>query len=87
MPRRRARIPLHVFLNARLTGTLTRQTSGAIEFRYAPGWLAWEHALPISLSLPLREERFSGGSVQAVFDNLLPDGDAMRRRIAEQVHA
>lgn len=87
MPRRRARIPLHVFLNARLTGTLTRQASGAIEFRYAPGWLAWEHALPVSLSLPLREERFSGGSVQAVFDNLLPDGDAMRRRIAEQVHA
>src|SRR6202041_337626 len=43
--------------------------------------------LPVSLSLPLREDRYVGPPVAAVFENLLPDGDALRRRIAERVHA
>jgi len=58
-----------------------------IDFRYDPSWLAWEHALAVSLSLPLREDRYIGAPVTAVFDNLLPDNDAIRRRMAEQVHA
>jgi hypothetical protein len=41
-----------------------------------------EHALPVSLSLPLREDRFAGNSVVAVFDNMLPDDAAIRTRIA-----
>jgi serine/threonine-protein kinase HipA len=79
--------PLNVFLNARLVGRLRRETSGAIEFKYDPSWLGWEHALPVSLSLPLRESRYVGAPVIAVFDNLLPDTDAIRRRIAEKVRA
>jgi serine/threonine-protein kinase HipA len=85
---RRARYqPLNVFLNARLVGKLRRETSGAIEFQYEQDWLGWESALPISLSLPLRESRYIGAPVIAVFDNLLPDSDAIRRRVAERVHA
>jgi len=57
MPRTRLHIPLNVFLNSRLTGRLNRQTSGAINFQYDRAWLDWEHALPVSLSLPLREHR------------------------------
>jgi serine/threonine-protein kinase HipA len=87
MPRRRRHIPLNVFLNSRLVGRLNREASGAIDFRYDPSWLGWEHALPVSLSLPLREDRYIGRPVIAVFDNLLPDGDILRRRIAERVHA
>lgn len=87
MARRRTRIPLNVYLNARLVGQLRRQASGAIDFQYDPDWLAWEHALPVSLSLPLREDRYIGDPVIAVFDNLLPDSEAVRRRIAERVHA
>jgi serine/threonine-protein kinase HipA len=79
--------PLNVFLNARLVGRLRRETSGAIEFQYDPSWLAWEYALPVSLSLPLRESRYVGAPVIAVFDNLLPDNNSIRRRIAEKVHA
>jgi serine/threonine-protein kinase HipA len=87
MPRRRRRRPLNLFLNSRLVGRLQRQSSGAVDFQYDPSWLAWAHALPVSLSLPLREDRYIGASVIAVFDNLLPDSAGMRRRIAERVHA
>ena len=87
MARRRAHVPLDVFLNARPVGRLRRLGSGAVDFRYDPGWLGWEHALPISNSLPLREDRYLGDPVIAVFDNLLPDPEPTRRRIAERVGA
>lgn len=87
MARRRTRIPLNVYLNSRLVGQLRRQTSGAIEFQYDPDWLAWANAFPVSLSLPMREDRYTGAPVIAVFDNLLPDSDAIRRRLAERVDA
>ena len=87
MVRRRTHIPLNVFLNGRLVGRLRRQASGAIDFEYDGMWLAWEHAFPVSLSLPLREDRFVGDPVVAVFDNLLPDNEQIRRRLAERVRA
>src|SRR5258705_1569953 len=87
MARPRGRAPLNVFLNGRLVGHLRRQPSGAVDFQYASTWLAWEHSLPVSLSLPLREDRFSGDPVIAVFDNLLPDNIEVRRRLAERTHA
>lgn len=87
MPRQRTRVPLNVFMNSRLVGQLRRQTTGAIDFRYDPAWLAWEHAIPVSLSLPLREDRFAGDRVTAVLDNLLPDSQPLRRQLAERVGA
>ena len=87
MARRGTRVPLNIFLNGRLVGRLRRQASGAIDFEYDSDWLAWEYALPVSLSLPLREDRFVGDPVIAVFDNLLPDNDQIRRRLAERVRA
>ena len=87
MPRRRTHAPLRVLLNNRPVGQLSKASTGAIEFRYDPRWLEWEHALPVSLSLPLREDAYRGEAVMAVFDNLLPDSDAIRRRVAERVEA
>ena len=87
MVRRRTHIPLNVFLNGRLVGRLRRQASGAIDFEYDGMWLAWEHSFPVSLSLPLREDRFVGDPVVAVFDSLLPDDEQIRRRLAERVRA
>lgn len=87
MPRRRRHEPLRVLLNNRLVGHLNKASSGAIDFRYDQSWLDWEHALPVSLSLPLREDPYRGEPVVAVFDNLLPDSDALRRRVAEKVGA
>lgn len=87
MARRPRHVPLRVLLNNRLVGRLTKAATGAIEFRYEADWLGWEHALPVSLSLPLREDPFRGETVTAVFDNLLPDSDALRRRVAQKVGA
>lgn len=66
---------------------MNRETSGAIDFRYDPAWLAWDHTMAVSLSLPLREDRYIGAPVSAVFDNLLPDNATIRKRVAERVGA
>ena len=87
MPRRRKSERLNVFLNSRLVGQLTHEASGAVDFRYDPTWLTWEHTMPVSLSLPLREDRYIGAPVLAVFDNLLPDNASIRRTVAERVGA
>jgi HipA-like protein len=87
MARTRTHVPLGVFVNGRRVGRLRKETSGSIDFQYDGSWLEWEHTFPISLSLPLREDRYVGSSVVAVFDNLLPDGDTIRRRLAERVRA
>jgi serine/threonine-protein kinase HipA len=87
MARHRRYEPLNVYLNSRLVGQLRREPSGAISFQYDADWLAWPHTLPVSLSLPLREDAYTGAPVLAVFDNLLPDNDAIRRRVAAIAHA
>ena len=87
MARRPANAPLNVYLNARLVGRLRRESAGAIDFTYDKSWLAWSSAIPVSVSLPLREDRYIGAPVLAVFDNLLPDNDDIRRRVAERSHA
>jgi serine/threonine-protein kinase HipA len=83
----RTRVPLHVYLNGRLVGRLRRESSGAIDFQYDPSWLEWDNAIPVSLSLPLREDRYIGDPVIAVFENLLPDNEPLRRRLAERSKA
>ena len=74
--------PLNVLLNGRMVGRLRRAPSGAIDFTYDPTWLNWENGFAVSLSLPLREDRYVGDAVVAVFDNLLPDDESMRAEIA-----
>jgi serine/threonine-protein kinase HipA len=85
--RRKVHAPLAVLINNRRVGRLDKQPGGAVAFAYDEEWLAWEHALPVSLSMPLREERYTGAKVDAVFDNLLPDAEHVRRRVAERVGA
>jgi serine/threonine-protein kinase HipA len=87
VPRQRKSGRLNVFLNSRPVGQLNRESSGAIDFRYDADWLAWEHTMPVSLSLPLREDRYIGAPVFAVFDNLLPDNATIRKKIAERTGA
>jgi len=87
MARRRKHAPLQVLLNNRLVGHLKKEPSGAIGFLYDPDWLHWDQALPVSLSLPLREDAYKGEVVAAVFENLLPDSNNLRRMVAEKVGA
>jgi serine/threonine-protein kinase HipA len=87
MGRKRHYAPLRVLLNNRLVGHLVKEPGGGIEFHYDRGWLKRERAFPVSLSLPLREEAYRGERVVAVFENLLPDSETLRRRVAEKVGA
>ena len=87
MGRKRSYAPLDVYMNRRKVGQYFREPDGAFAFIYAAEWLAWENTMPISRSLPLRPERYVGPPVISVFENLLPDSDDIRRRVAERVGA
>ena len=87
MPRKPLHTPLRVLLNNRLVGHLFKEPSGAVSFCYDEGWLSWDNAIPLSMSLPLREDPYRGEPVAAVFENLLPDSEILRRRVAERVGA
>ncbi len=87
MARPPRRPSLAVYLNSRRVGRLRREATGAVDFQYAQDWLSWEQAQPVSLSLPLREDRYVGVPVINVFDNLLPDNAQIRGRIAARVGA
>lgn len=87
MARSRQHPRLRVYQNNRFVGWFIKQPSGAIQFQYDEEWLGQDNAYPVSLSLPLREDAFRGEPVAAVFENLLPDSDTLRRRVAEKVGA
>jgi serine/threonine-protein kinase HipA len=87
MPRRPRYEPLNTFLNSRMVGQLRRESSGAISFQYDHSWIEWAQAIPVSLSLPIREQEYTGAPVLAVFENLLPDNLSLRRRIAARARA
>jgi serine/threonine-protein kinase HipA len=57
-----------------------------MELRYDPDWVAADIGRPLSLSLPfnLQNLPIKGEKVANYFDNLLPDSDAIRRRVAER---
>lgn len=81
MGRKRRSKDLTVAMNGREVGLLTRTTHGLLRFQYAPAWLADSSSPPISLSLPLSPDPYSGDSVWNFFDNLLPDNTEIRGRM------
>ncbi len=87
MARRSRTRRLNVFLNARRVGLLQQTDPGAISFAYDRDWLAFDHAMPVSISLPLSDATWRGYRVINVFENLLPDGGHVRRNIAERLGA
>jgi serine/threonine-protein kinase HipA len=87
MSKRRKNPPLRVLLNGRNVGILSRASSGAVDFKYDQGWLDDRAQIPVSLSLPLREDRYIGQTVLNVFENLLPDNKSIRDRVAARVQA
>jgi serine/threonine-protein kinase HipA len=44
------------------------------EFRYVAAWLESAGAVPVSLTMPLREEAYVSRSLHPFFENLLPEG-------------
>ncbi len=78
---------LGVWMNGIQVGSLTQSTSGALAFVYVPEWLETDGARPISLSMPLRYQAYTGELPYNFFDNLLPDNKQIRDRIQARFKA
>lgn len=74
------------FQNGRRAGTL-RRTSDGVFLDYDPDWLVREEATPMSLSLPLGSTGHGGASVRRFLDNLLPESESQRIRLAVRLDA
>ena len=82
--RRRAGLQrLNIWMNGIPVGYWESSRQGD-RLGYFTEWLADEHARPLSLSLPFLPGNaiYQGPLVADFFDNLLPDNDAIRRRLA-----
>lgn len=78
---------LNVYQNGRWVGQLERGSSGVVSFRYTDEWLSGDGSIPISMSLPLQMQPFKGKEVSDYFDNLLPDSEDVREKVATRVRA
>lgn len=75
---------LDVFLHSQRVGLLEQDDSGSLWFGYTRDWLAAPDAVPLSVSLPLREERFNRAACRPFFAGLLPE-DLQRHLIARSL--
>ncbi|MFP3563568.1 type II toxin-antitoxin system HipA family toxin [Paraburkholderia sp. SIMBA_030] len=77
---------LSVWANSERVGAWRIPTRGAMEFAYDPAWVASPAGRPLSLSLPFTPSNsaLKGARVLNYFDNLLPDSEAIRKRIAQR---
>jgi serine/threonine-protein kinase HipA len=84
MGRRSHSQTLTLWANGEYVGRWTITARGDTELQYDAGWLASPRGRPISLSLPfnLNNESLKGNNVAHYFEGLLPDSDAIRKRVA-----
>jgi serine/threonine-protein kinase HipA len=84
MGRRSHSQTLTLWANGEHVGRWTLTARGDMELEYASTWLTSPRGRPISLSLPfnLNNEVLRGDNVAHYFEGLLPDSDAIRRRVA-----
>jgi serine/threonine-protein kinase HipA len=87
MGRRKLSSELSVRMNGLRVGSLKRLSTGKLVFSYLDEWMRERQARPLSLSMPVRSEPYSGEVVENYFDNLLPDNQAIRHRIQRKFHA
>jgi serine/threonine-protein kinase HipA len=65
-------------------GKLSLDEKREFIFQYVASWLGNPSALPLSIRLPLREEKYSDDACRAFFVNLLPEG-GVRASIARKL--
>ncbi|MBV8647184.1 HipA domain-containing protein, partial [Paludibacterium sp.] len=76
---------LNVWMNGFLVGNWSKTRTGDT-FQYAPDWLDSDARRPLSLSMPFPPGNiaYRGPQVTSYFDNLLPDSEPIRRRLASR---
>jgi serine/threonine-protein kinase HipA len=74
---------LALWANGQHVGRWLVPASGPMELTYDPKWVTSKEGRPISLSLPMNLDgsTLKGDRVGFFFDNLLPDNEAIRRRV------
>lgn len=77
---------LSIWANGVRVGRWTIPARGEMELQYDADWMASDIGRPLSLSLPFNLENLpiKGRQVVNYFDNLLPESDVIRRRMAER---
>lgn len=77
---------LAAWVNGTLAGEWRIPARGEMEFRYDAGWAESPQGRPLSLSLPLTLDvlPLKGRRVEYYFDNLLPDSEAIRKRVQDR---
>ncbi|CAB3748502.1 toxin HipA [Burkholderia puraquae] len=75
---------LSIWANGQRVGTWRIPARGDMELLYDVGWKQSAVGRPLSLSLPfgVGDAPLRGERINHYFDNLLPDSDAIRRRLA-----
>ena len=84
MGRRSHSRSLSIWSNGARVGEWTIPARGDMQLQYDKAWVQSRLGRPLSLSLPfnLENQPHKGEKVLNYFDNLLPDSDAIRKRIA-----
>lgn len=72
---------LDVYLMDVKVGVLTQLSTGRLQFSYDKKWTKTPGAKPLSVSLPLKNEKFDDAATRPFFAGLLPD-DAVRAKLA-----
>ncbi|MEO8740278.1 MAG: HipA domain-containing protein [Casimicrobiaceae bacterium] len=89
--RRRAsgRRALSLWANGQRIGVWRIEPRTGHTLEYDPAWAASREGRPLSLSLPMEDGALvlATPAVERYFDNLLPDSDAIRRRIRDRFRA
>jgi serine/threonine-protein kinase HipA len=75
---------LDVYLHDELIGHLIQDEGGQTVFEYAQAWLERPGATALSVSLPLRKERFNRNECRGFFAGILPD-ESKREIIARNL--
>lgn len=62
-----------VYVQDRFAGQI-RETESGYLFSYDPEYLNSDHAVPVSLTLPLRADAYESNTLFSFFDGLIPEG-------------
>lgn len=74
---------LAVWVNGAQVGQWRVPARGAMEFQYESDWVNSPQGRPLSLSMPFTVDNspIHGKSIESYFENLLPDSEAIRKRL------
>lgn len=89
MARSSSKGTLVIWMNGERVGTWSQSSHAQQSLQYDPTWITQSNTRPLSLSLPFTPGNLplKGDEVRHYFENLLPDSNAIRERLATKYRA